>query len=141
VQSPLTKPINKTVRVQSPSAPAITQSVATVERKIRSQFEQDYLKSKKRVPSKRQITAHIQEKKVAADAQLKEIGTERLDQILRKFVYDHDSRGTKPQDMQPIYAHLDITDDLMAQNTVKVSTLAIAIGTAYQQLTSRRSAT
>jgi hypothetical protein len=84
---------------------------------------------------------YLQEKKVAADGRLKDIGGENLDKVLRKFVYDHGTRGTKAQDMQPIYAHLGISDNLIAQNTVKVSTLGIAIGTAYQELTSRRPAT
>jgi hypothetical protein len=133
-----------TIPEPSPPQPDFTKIFANLkpyEKKMKSEFEQDYLKRRGKTPSARRISLYLQEKKIAADARLKDIGTENLDKALRKFVYDHGTRGTKAQDMQPIYAHLGISDNRIAQNTVKVSTLGVAIGTAYQQLTSRGPAT
>jgi hypothetical protein len=97
--------------------------MSPLENKVKIQYENDFYREHQKVPSARQILEYLEGQRVAAQAWLNELGVEALEATLRKFIYDHNVRSAKPADMRPIYEHLGISDNLFAQDLVKVRTL------------------
>jgi hypothetical protein len=115
----------KTSTTSKPPKPSVVvlPKMSALENKVKAQFEREFYKDNKTAPTGRQILDYIEGQRLAAQAWLDELGIEALEAILRKFIYDHNVRSARPDDMRPIYQHLGISNNYFAQDLVKVRTL------------------